>query len=160
MKTLGNIIWFILYGGFFSGLLWWFFGLLAMVSIVGIPWARACFVIGSFTFFPFGKEALSRDELQGQGRRQGYWDIGTSIFGTLGNIVWCVLAGIWIALCHVLEAVLSAVTIIGIPFAWQHLKLAALALCPIGMTVVDSEVARLAREENAKDQLRQMRQSR
>ncbi|MEG2171739.1 MAG: YccF domain-containing protein [Desulfovibrionaceae bacterium] len=151
MKTLGNIIWFLLYGGLFSGLLWWLFGLFALISIVGIPWARACFVVGSFTFFPFGKEAIARDQLR------GIQDIGTSIFGTLGNIIWFIFAGVWIALCHVLEAAVSAVTIIGIPFAWQHLKLAALALCPIGMTVVDSDVAQLARQENARETLQRVR---
>lgn len=152
MKTLGNIIWFIVYGGLISGLLWWIFGLFALFSIVGIPWARACFVMGSFVFFPFGKEAIARDELRGVN------DIGTSIFGTLGNIVWFVLAGVWIAICHVLEAVASAITIIGIPFAWQHLKLAGLALSPIGMTVVDSSVAQLARQDNARTQLNRLKQ--
>ena len=62
MRTLGNIIWFV-FGGVFMGLLWWFFGLLAFISIIGIPWGRACFVMGNFSFFPFGKEAVSRDEL-------------------------------------------------------------------------------------------------
>lgn len=153
MRTLGNIIWFIVFGGWFSGLLWWFFGLLALVSIVGIPWARACFVMGGFVFFPFGKEAIARDELH------GVKDIGTSIFGTVGNIIWFVLAGVWIAICHVLEAAASALTIIGIPFAWQHLKLAGLALSPIGMTVVDSSVAQLARQDAARAMLERLKKS-
>lgn len=153
MKTLGNVIWFIFYGGFFSGMLWWMFGLFALISIVGIPWARACFVVGAFTFFPFGKEAIARDQLR------GFKDIGTSVFGTLGNIIWFFIAGIWIAICHVLEAVISAITIIGIPFAWQHLKLAALALCPIGMTIVDCDVAQLARQEIAQAELRRVRRA-
>lgn len=110
-------------------------------------------MVGAFTFFPFGKEAIARDQLH------GFKDIGTSIFGTVGNIIWFVCAGVWIALCHVIEAALSAVTIIGIPFAWQHVKLAALALCPIGMTVVDSRVAELAREESAREELRRIRRS-
>lgn len=59
MRAIGNLIWFI-FGGVFMGLGWWLVGLLAFVTIVGIPWGRACFVIGQFCFFPFGQEAISR----------------------------------------------------------------------------------------------------
>lgn len=134
MSCLGNLIWFV-FGGVIMGLAWWFFGVLAFISIVGIPWGRACFVLGSFAFFPFGKAAISRRTLTGR------TDIGTSLFGSIGNIIWFLLAGLWIAIGHLCSAMACAITIIGIPFAWQHLKLAALALCPIGMTVVPSEVA-------------------
>ncbi len=138
MRTLGNIIWF-LFGGIVMGLMWWFFGLLAFISIVGIPWGRACFVIGNFSFFPFGQEAISRDELHGQ------MDIGTSPFGLIGNIIWFVFAGLWLAIGHILSAVACFVTIIGIPFALQHLKLAAISLAPIGKTIVSKEEASRAR---------------
>ena len=151
MRTIGNFLWFIL-GGVFMGLAWWFFGLLALITIVGIPWAKACFVIGQFSFFPFGKEAICREELHGQG------DIGTGGFGTLGNIVWFILAGIWLAIGHVTAAIGLALTIIGIPFAWQHLKLAGLALAPIGKTIVDSEVATAARAANAAETAAAQRQ--
>ena len=69
----------------------------------------------------------------------GREDIGTGPLGLLGNIIWLVLAGWWLALGHVVTAVLLAVTIIGIPFAWAHLKLAGLALWPIGKTIVPVE---------------------
>lgn len=138
MRTLGNIIWFVL-GGVFMGLLWWFFGILAFISIIGIPWGRACFVMGNFSFFPFGKEAISRDELTNE------MDIGTSPLGVIGNIVWFVFAGIWLAIGHVVSAVACFVTIIGIPFALQHLKLAVISLAPIGKTVVSKEEAAMAR---------------
>ncbi len=62
MRLLGNFLWFIL-GGVFTGLLWWIIGLICFISIIGIPWGKACFVIGQFTFFPFGKEAISRKDL-------------------------------------------------------------------------------------------------
>ena len=65
-------------------------------------------------------------------------DIGTGPFGLLGNIMWLVLAGWWLALGHLLTAILWAVTIIGIPFAWAHLKLAGIALWPIGKMIVDA----------------------
>ena len=146
MSTLGNILWFVL-GGFFMGLGWWLAGALAFLSIIGIPWGRACFVIGQFTFFPFGKEAIDREELSGKR------DIGTGVLGLLGNIVWFVLAGWWLALGHLMSAVACFVTIIGIPFAIQHLKLAGIALAPVGKTIVDKRVAAVARGELAQDEL-------
>ena len=78
---------------------------------------------------------VARDVLTG---RQ---DVGTGPWGTVGNIIWLLLAGVWIALGHLVSAVMCAVTIIGIPFAWQHVKLAALALCPIGKTIVPAPLA-------------------
>ncbi|EKB7277840.1 TPA: YccF domain-containing protein [Vibrio parahaemolyticus] len=138
MRTLGNIIWF-LFGGVFMGLLWWLFGILAFISIIGIPWGRACFVMGNFSFFPFGKEAISRDELTNER------DIGTSPLGVIGNVLWFVFAGLWLAIGHILSAAACFVTIIGIPFALQHLKLAVISLAPIGKTVVTSEEAAIAR---------------
>ncbi|EGQ8921285.1 TPA: YccF domain-containing protein [Vibrio parahaemolyticus] len=138
MRTLGNIIWF-LFGGVFMGLMWWLFGILAFISIIGIPWGRACFVMGNFSFFPFGKEAISRDELTNE------MDIGTSPLGVIGNVLWFVFAGLWLAIGHILSAAACFVTIIGIPFALQHLKLAVISLAPIGKTVVTSEEAAIAR---------------
>ena len=142
MSAIMNFLWFIL-GGVFMGLAWWLAGLLCFLSIVGIPWGKACFVIGQFSFFPFGKEAVSRRDLHGR------HDIGTGGFGTLGNIVWFIFAGIWLAIGHVVWAVGCFVTIIGIPFGIQHLKLAGIALAPIGMTVVDKDVASAARRREA-----------
>ncbi|MGL4829609.1 MAG: YccF domain-containing protein [Vibrio sp.] len=138
LRTLGNIIWF-LCGGVVMGLAWWLFGVLAFISIIGIPWGRACFVMGNFSFWPFGYEAISRDELTDQ------TDIGTSGFGVLGNIIWFILAGFWLAVGHILSAVACFITIIGIPFALQHLKLAVISLAPIGKTVVPIEEAARAR---------------
>ncbi|QKU88037.1 YccF domain-containing protein [Vibrio cholerae] len=138
LRTLCNIIWF-LCGGIVMGLAWWLVGVLAFISIIGIPWGRACFVIGNFSFWPFGYEAISRDELTDQ------TDIGTSGFGVLGNIIWFILAGFWLAVGHILSAVACFITIIGIPFALQHLKLAVISLAPIGKTVVPIEEAARAR---------------
>lgn len=130
MNTLLNILWFI-FGGVWMGLGWWLAGLLCAVTIVGIPWAKACLVIGQFTFFPFGKEAVDRRSVTGTD------DIGTGALGLLGNVVWFVFAGVWLAIGHVLTALALMVTIIGFPFGWQHLKFAAMALAPIGKTIVD-----------------------
>ena len=150
MGAIGNFLWFIL-GGVFMGLGWWLAGLLAFVSIVGIPWGRACFVIGKFTFFPFGKEAIDREDLSGKG------DVGTGFLGVLGNIVWFVLAGWWLAIGHVMAAAACFVTIIGIPFGIQHLKLAGIALAPIGKTIVDKDVAAAARGSRAQADLSRIR---
>ena len=90
----------------------------------------AAFNIAAYTLFPFGSRAVSRAALTGQE------DVGTGPLGVIGNIIWLVLAGWWLALGHVITAVLMAVTIIGIPFAWAHLKLAGIALWPIGKVIV------------------------
>ncbi len=150
MSTLLNLLWFIL-GGFIMGLAWWLAGALAFVSIAGIPWGRACFVIGGFSFWPFGQEAIRRDELSGRE------DIGTGALGFVGNVVWFVLFGWWLALGHVMSAIANAVTIIGIPFAWQHLKLAGISLAPIGATVVDKDMAEAARLANARERVANLR---
>ena len=69
-------------------------------------------------------------------RYTGREDFGTGAFGMIGNIIWFVLAGWWLALAHLITAIGLAITIIGIPFAWAHLKLAGIALWPIGKTIV------------------------
>ena len=119
-------MWFIL-GGFLMGCAWWLAGLLAFLSVIGIPWGRACFAIGRLAFFPFGREAISREELTAKG------DVGTGAFGTLANIVWFFLLGIWLTIGYLTSALACAITIVGIPFALQHLKLAGLTLpsCPL-----------------------------
>jgi len=142
VRAILNFLWFIL-GGVLMGLAWWLVGLLAFVTIVGIPWGKACFVIGQFTFFPFGQEAISRKELNQRD------DIGTGGLGVVGNILWFIFAGLWLAIGHVASAIACFVTIIGIPFAIQHLKLAGIALAPIGKTIVTKEVAAAARRNSA-----------
>ena len=133
------------------GLAWFFFGLIAFLSIVGIPWGRSCFVMAGFSFFPFGKEAIARDELTLSE------DVGTGGLGMLGNIIWFVFAGFWLALGHVFSAIACFITIIGIPFALQHLKLAGISISPIGKTVVTKEVAAAARNANAEVEVANLR---
>jgi uncharacterized membrane protein YccF (DUF307 family) len=103
------------------------------ITIIGIPWARAALNIASYALLPFGRRAVSRAEYLGRD------DIGTGPLGFLGNVVWLVLAGWWLALGHLFTAILLALTIIGIPFAWAHLKLAGIALWPIGRMIVDAD---------------------
>ena len=133
------------------GLAWFFFGLIAFLSIVGIPWGRSCFVMAGFSFFPFGKEAIARDELTLSE------DVGTGGLGMLGNIIWFIFSGFWLALGHVFSAIACFITIIGIPFALQHLKLAGISISPIGKTVVTKEVAAAARNANAEVEVANLR---
>jgi uncharacterized membrane protein YccF (DUF307 family) len=150
MGVIGNFLWFI-FGGVLMGLAWWLVGLAAFITIIGIPWAKACFVLGQFAFFPFGKEAISRKDLL---RRD---DIGTGGLGVIGNVIWFVFAGVWLALGHVASAIVCFVTIIGIPFGIQHLKLAGIALAPIGKTIVTKEVAAAARKSGADAEIVRLR---
>ena len=150
MSTIGNIFWFI-FGGAVMGLGWWLAGLLCFLSIIGIPWGRACFVIGGFAFFPFGRDAVDREDLTRRG------DLGTGALGFIGNVIWFVVVGIWLAVGHLLSAAACFITIIGIPFGLQHLKLAVLTLAPVGKTIVDKEVAAAVRGEAAQDALNKYR---
>ena len=134
LSLLLNIAW-ILCGGLEMAFGWLVAAVIMAVTIIGIPWAKAAFNIAFYTLLPFGQKAVSRADYSGQE------DIGTGPFGFLGNIVWLALAGWWLALGHVIVAVLLAVTIIGIPFAWAHLKLAGVALWPIGKTIVPADQA-------------------
>ena len=129
MKAIGNLIWFIC-GGLVMGLAWWLAGLIAFASVVGIPWGRACFVIGKLCFLPFGRVVVSRRDITHRD------DVGTGLLGVIGNVIWFLLAGIWLAIGHLASALLCFITIIGIPFGLQHIKLASIALAPIGKTIV------------------------
>jgi uncharacterized membrane protein YccF (DUF307 family) len=125
MRLLGNLLWFV-FGGFAMGLGWWLAGILAALTIVGIPYAIAAFRIGTFSFWPFGREIVDKPERGEAGK----------VLSLLGNIVWIVFGGLWLALGHLILALILAVTIIGIPFAVQHLKLAHLSLTPYGKSIV------------------------
>jgi len=125
-----NILWLV-FGGLWMGVGWYIVGLIMVLSIVGSPWAKACFVIGTFAFWPFGRTIVSHEEVKGQS------GIGTGTLGTVGNVIWLIFGGIWLAIGHVLTAIGCFVSVIGIPFGIQHLKLAGITLAPIGKTIVD-----------------------
>ena len=129
VSILLNLLW-ILFGGAWMAFAWLVAGAVMAITIIGLPWARAAFNIAVYTLLPFGSRAVRRDMVTGES------DVGTGPFGLLGNIIWLVLAGWWLALGHLLTAVLFAITIIGLPFAWAHLKLAGIALWPIGKVIV------------------------
>jgi uncharacterized membrane protein YccF (DUF307 family) len=129
LSLLLNLLW-IVFGGLEMAVGWLIASIIMAITIIGIPWARAAFNIAAYTLLPFGQTAVSRADYLG---RQ---DTGTGPLGFIGNLIWLVLAGWWLALLHLIMAILFTITIIGIPFAWAHLKLAGLALWPIGKTIV------------------------
>ena len=131
MKTLLNIIWLV-FGGFWLALGYFMAGVICCLLIVTIPWGIASFRIAAYTLWPFGRMVVDKPG-------------GTGVFPLLGNVIWLVVAGIWIAIGHVMTAIAMAITIIGIPFAWAHLKLAALALWPIGQEIVSADEAQRMR---------------
>ena len=124
-----NILW-IVFGGLWMVFGWVVAAIIMAITIIGLPWAKAAFNIALYTLMPFGQKAVRRDSLTGRP------DLGTGPLGLIGNVIWFVLAGWWLALAHIVTAVVLAVTIIGIPFAWAHVKLAGLALWPIGKEIV------------------------
>ncbi len=120
MSLLLNILW-IIFGGLIMAIGWVLAALLMAITIIGLPWAPAALRIAFYTLLPFGYTVEDRD---------------VGAISLFGNIIWFILAGWWLALAHVVIAVPLAITIIGLPFAWAHLKLAMLSLAPVGKAVV------------------------
>jgi uncharacterized membrane protein YccF (DUF307 family) len=118
MSLLGNLLWLI-FGGFLAGLGYILSGLLLCLTIVGIPFGMMSMRIGVATFAPFGKRVVERHN-------------ANSSLRIVFNIIWLVLFGWGIALAHLASALVLFVTIIGIPFGVQHIKLIPLALFPFG----------------------------
>ena len=132
MKHVLNLLWLI-FGGLHVAINWFLASLILAVTIVGLPWARAAFNICVLSFLPFGSFVVSREDVTGKS------DIGTGSLGLVGNILWAVLAGWWLFLFHLFYVIFFGVTIIGIPFALQHWKLAKLSFLPVGKKIISVE---------------------
>lgn len=130
LRLILNVLWLVC-GGAASALAWFVAGAILALTLVGLPWTFAAWRIGIYTLWPFGRDIVWRD------RATGREDIGTGAIGVLMNVIWFLLAGWWLALSHVIVAVVEFVTIIGIPFALKDLELAKLALAPVGRTIRD-----------------------
>ena len=126
MKVLGNLLWFFFGGGLVAAILWFLFGLLLAITVVGLPFAFAAWRIAGFAAFPFGKELVDARVL-GEGRVPGTG---------LANVLWIVLAGIWLAISHVVAGIGYCLTLIGIPFGLAHFKLAGVTFAPLGKRAV------------------------
>jgi uncharacterized membrane protein YccF (DUF307 family) len=120
MRLLLNLLWIVFGGGLVLWLEYLLGGLILCLTIIGIPFGVQCFKIAGLALLPFGKDIEVARPSDG------------SALATLFNVLWFIVAGVWIFLTHVALAVGLAVTIIGIPFAIQHVKLAVLALWPFG----------------------------
>ena len=121
MRPILNVLWVIFGGGFIIWLEYLLGGLLLCLTVVGIPFGVQCFKIAGLALLPFGKDIVDAP--------------GASAIGCLLNVFWLVIAGVWIFLSHIGLALALALTLIGIPFAIQHVKLAMLALAPFGKLV-------------------------
>lgn len=115
-----NILWLVL-GGLPMALGWLVAALIMAITIIGLPWVPAALRIAVYTLLPFGQQVESRD---------------AGALSFLGNVIWFVLAGWWLALGHLIVAILLGITIIGLPFAWAHLKLARLSFAPVATVVL------------------------
>ena len=145
MRFLGNLLWFIFGGGFLAGLMWWLTGILCFCTIIGIPFGIACFRIAPFAFFPFGKELVPAE----------YVGEKAVIGSTLGNIIWCIFCGLWLAIGGILIGIGQCLTIILIPFGLANFKIAQAAFAPLGKRIVSTEVAAAARARYAQTVLDQ-----
>lgn len=144
MRTVLNILNFVL-GGFLTTLGWLLATLVSIVLIITLPLTRSCWEITKLSLVPYGNEAVHVDELE-PGAKSSVMNAG----GTLLNILWLVLFGWWLCLTHIMAGIAQCITIIGIPVGIANFKIAAIALWPVGRRVVPVEVARAAREANAR----------
>jgi uncharacterized membrane protein YccF (DUF307 family) len=122
MRLLGNLIW-LLFGGICIALEYVVASFVLIITIVGIPFGLQTLKLASLALWPFGREVRAMEHQPG-------------CLSTLMNFIWLIFGGIWIFLSHIFFGVLLAITIIGIPFAKQHFKLAHLALTPFGREVI------------------------
>ncbi len=122
MRLLGNIIW-LLCGGLITAMEYLVASLVLLITIIGIPFALQTIKLAMLELWPFGAEIRTRENQPG-------------CLSTLMNFIWLFVGGFWIFLTHLVFGFLLGITIIGIPFAKQHFKLAHLALTPFGREVV------------------------
>lgn len=122
MKFIGNIIW-VVFGGLIIAIEYVLASIPFFISIIGIPFGIQSLKMASVALLPFGKKVITTDS-------------STGFLSTFMNIIWFFIGGIWISLTHFGFGLLFYITIIGIPFGNQHMKLAGLALTPFGRMVV------------------------
>ncbi len=125
MAVLGNVLWFLL-AGLWLGLAYIFAGIFTCLTIIGIPFGIQSFKLAGYVLWPFGRTVIERPH-------------SDPALGCLGNVIWLVLGGWWLALLHVLIGVVFCLTIIGIPFGIASFRMAVLALVPFGKTIVRSD---------------------
>jgi uncharacterized membrane protein YccF (DUF307 family) len=122
MRTLLNVIWLV-FAGIWLAIGYALAGVICFILIITIPFGIASFRIAGYVLWPFGR-TVERDPEAG-------------VMSTLGNIIWFVVAGIWLAIGHVLTSIPLFVSIIGIPFGIANLKMVPVSLLPLGARIVD-----------------------
>lgn len=122
MKTLGNFLW-IIFGGLIIAIEYLVASILLMITIVGIPFGLQTLKLASLAIWPFGYDTRTNQH-------------STGCLATVMNLIWIVVGGFWIFLTHLVLGILLYITIIGIPFGRQHIKLAVVALTPFGREII------------------------
>ncbi|MDJ0413909.1 YccF domain-containing protein [Rhodococcus opacus] len=123
MRILLNIIWLI-FGGLWLALGYFVAGILCCILIITIPFGIASFRVGAYALWPFGKTVVDKPT--------------AGVASLIGNVIWFVIAGLWLAIGHVVTAIAMAITIIGIPLAVANLKMIPISLMPLGKDIVDA----------------------
>ena len=129
MRLVLNIIWLVL-SGFWMFLAYLLAGVLLCIPIITIPWAIASFRVGLYALWPFGRTIVDKP--------------GAGVGSFLGNVIWVIFAGIWLAIGHIVTGVAMCLTIIGIPLGIASFKLVPISLMPLGKDIVDVDAARMA----------------
>lgn len=124
VKTLLNLIWFI-FGGIWLALGYIFFGIIACILVVTLPAGVACFRIANYVLWPFGREVVPAP--------------GAGAMSGISNVIWFLVAGVWLAIGHVTTALAQAITIIGIPLAIANIKMIPVTCFPFGKQIVSSD---------------------
>jgi uncharacterized membrane protein YccF (DUF307 family) len=124
VKTLLNLIWLVL-AGFWLALGYVFAGILCCILIITIPFGIASFRMASYALWPFGRTVVDKPAA-------GAWSV-------IGNVIWIIVAGWWLALMHIITGILEAITIIGIPLALANWKMVPISLVPLGKQIVPSD---------------------
>lgn len=126
MKTIGNLIWFVL-SGLWLGIAYIVAGVVSCLTLLGIPFGIRSFKLASYVMWPFGKELRPKEE-------------DKLLRGVL-NILWIVVGGFWLALFHIVLGLILSLTIIGLPFGLKNFSMAKLALFPFAYVVVPKGLA-------------------
>lgn len=132
MALIGNLLWLIFGGGIAAFIGWLLCGLILCITIIGIPFGIASFRMAGYVIWPFGRELIDAE------RVGGHRITGTGI----ANLLWIILAGLWLAILHVLVGALDCITIIGIPFGLANFKIAQAAFAPLGKRIVRKNTLR------------------
>jgi uncharacterized membrane protein YccF (DUF307 family) len=125
MRTLGNIIWFI-FGGLWLAIGYAIAGIICFILIITIPFGIQAFKLAGYAIWPFGRVVVQKERVM-------------SGFAIVGNVIWIIVAGIWMAIAHILTGIVQCLTIIGIPLGLANFKLVPLALAPFGREVVPAD---------------------